>query len=439
MTAKRFYASRAREALEMVRNEFGPDANIISNKMVNGWNEIIATRGEDSEAENVLGDQSTQRPLRSQVPQPLDQSVRSSMQKPLTSPLLGGDQVHTNDIKYSSTGLNKDASTQVPTQGPNLDDLMVEIRKMKRSFETQISEISWTTNETQPPVKQELMKAMLNAGFGVSVTRRLVDRLPSDFSSEQALGWAREVLSKNICLSQSEQELFERGGVIALIGPTGVGKTTTLAKIAARFVQSHGAEKLAMITTDAYRVGGYEQLKIFGKILGVIVHCVKDQEELDIALREFKHKHLVLIDTAGMSQRDRMAHDQLEMISKAQASIYKILCLNTTASLDTLDDVVNRFSTRGLDGCVLTKIDEAITIGGALNIAMQHKLAVLYTTNGQRVPQDIDTVEPLELINFAFDDASRRHNDSAHVHDDIAVKMRMNERVTDMTERSQHV
>jgi flagellar biosynthesis protein FlhF len=439
MTAKRFYASRAREALEMVRNEFGPDANIISNKMVNGWNEIIATRGTDPETDNVFSEQSGQQALKALAPQASEQSVKTAMNKPTTRTSLSGDQMHTNSSHHSTNGLGKDASPQVSAQGLNLDDLMVEIRKMKRSFEAQISEISWSTNETQPPVKQALMKAMLNAGFSAAVTRRLVDRLPSDFSSEQALNWAQEVLSKNIYLAQSEQELFEQGGVIALIGPTGVGKTTTLAKIAARFVQSCGAEQLALITTDAYRVGGYEQLKIFGKILGVIVHCVKDQEELDIALREFRHKHLVLIDTAGMSQRDRMAHDQLEMISKAQTPISKILCLNATASLDTLDDVVNRFSTRGIDGCVLTKLDEAITIGGALNIAMQYKLAVHYTTNGQRVPQDIATVEPRELINYAFDDGLRRHQDSAHVHDDIAVKMRMNDRATDLAERAQHV
>jgi flagellar biosynthesis protein FlhF len=315
MSAKRFYASRAREALEMVRNEFGPDANIISNKMVNGWNEIIATRGTSSEATSNPADEPS---------------------------LASKEEIPPRSFASSSRSMNErktSASTSL-----SLDDVMTEIIKMKRTFESQISEISWATPANQSPLKQTVIKAMLNAGFGVSVSRRLVDRMPNDYSAEQAMAWAQQILSKNICLAESEQELFERGGVMALIGPTGVGKTTTIAKIAARFVQSRGAEQLALITTDAYRVGGYEQLKIFGKILGVIVHCVKDQDELNIALREFKHKHLVLIDTAGMSQRDRMAADQMQMISNAQTKIRKILCLNATSSLDTLEDVVKRFS-----------------------------------------------------------------------------------------------
>ena len=145
----------------------------------------------------------------------------------------------------------------------------------------------------------------------------MIDNMPRDRHVEGALEWVQPVLESNLPVMEDEDALMERGGVFALMGPTGVGKTTTTAKLAARCVMRFGASKVALLTTDSYRIGGHEQLRIFGKILGVSVHAVKDSADLQLALSELRNKHIVLIDTIGMSQRDRLVSDQIAMLCRA--------------------------------------------------------------------------------------------------------------------------
>ena len=184
----------------------------------------------------------------------------------------------------------------------------------------------------------------------------------------------RNTLMKRLQVVQSETDMLDAGGVFALMGPTGAGKTTTTAKLAARFVVRHGAEKLALLTTDSYRIGGHEQLRIYGKILGVTVHAVRDAADLRLALSELRNKHTVLIDTVGMSQRDQAVAEQVEMLCQAGKQIKRLLLLNATSHGDTLDEVVQAYQTRGLDGCILSKIDEAASLGPALDCAIRHQL-----------------------------------------------------------------
>jgi Mrp family chromosome partitioning ATPase len=198
-----------------------------------------------------------------------------------------------------------------------------------------------------------------------------------------------------------------KGGVFALVGPTGVGKTTSTAKLAARCVMRHGPEKLALITTDAYRIGGHEQLRIYGKILGVMVHSVKDEADLRIALKELKNKHTVLIDTVGVSQRDQMVAEQVAMLSGAGTDVKRLLCLNATATGETLNEVVRAYQGSGLAGCIMTKLDEAATIGNVLDVVIRQKLNLFYIANGQRVPEDLHLADPQLLIDRAFKPEAR--------------------------------
>jgi len=190
--------------------------------------------------------------------------------------------------------------------------------------------------------------------------------------------------------------------VFALVGPTGVGKTTSTAKLAARCVMRHGPEKLALITTDAYRIGAHEQLRIYGKILGVMVHSVKEEADLRIALKELKNKHTVLIDTVGVSQRDRMVTEQVAMLTGAGADVKRLLCLNATATQETLNEVVRAYQGSGLAGCIMTKLDEAASIGSVLDVVVRQKLKLLYVSNGQRVPEDLHLADRGYLIDRAF-------------------------------------
>ncbi|MDP2805820.1 MAG: hypothetical protein Q8O24_07735 [Gallionellaceae bacterium] len=187
-------------------------------------------------------------------------------------------------------------------------------------------------------------------------------------------------------------DIITKGGVYALIGPTGVGKTTTTAKLAARAVVQHGAEKVALLTTDFYRIAGYEQLKIFGKVLGVEVHTARDTDDLRLTLSALRHKHLVLIDTEGMGQYAKGVGDQNKMFDAADVQC--LLLLNATSSGDTLEEVVRMLRSKKVIGCIVTKLDEAANIGTVAEIAVRHRLTMHYMTNGRQVPEDLHLITP---------------------------------------------
>jgi flagellar biosynthesis protein FlhF len=195
-----------------------------------------------------------------------------------------------------------------------MSGMMSELRAMRGMMESQLAELSWGGTQAREPQKAVVLREMLAAGFSASLARYLIDKCrPTRMRRSDALDQDRP--GAQPAAMADEDTLLDKGGVFALVGPTGVGKTTTTAKLAARCVMRHGPEKLALITTDAYRIGGHEQLRIYGKILGVMVHSVKDEADLRIALKELKNKHTVLIDTIGVSQRDQMVTEQVAMLT----------------------------------------------------------------------------------------------------------------------------
>jgi flagellar biosynthesis protein FlhF len=282
------------------------------------------------------------------------------------------------------------------------EEVMGEIRSMRGMLETQLAEIAWSGKQKSEPIKTMILREMLAAGFSASLARYLTEKLPATEKAETAMNWIRSILARNLSTLPNESEILENGGVFALVGPTGVGKTTTTAKLAARCVMRHGAGKLALITTDGYRIGAYEQLRIYGKILGVMVHSVKDETDLRIALDELKGKHTVLIDTVGMGQRDKMVAEQVAMLSGADTNVKRLLCLSATSTGETLNEVVRSYQGDGLAGCIMTKLDEGATIGNVLDVAIRQKLTLYYVANGQRVPEDLHVANQHYLVDRAF-------------------------------------
>lgn len=284
--------------------------------------------------------------------------------------------------------------------------VMSELSSMRGMMEEQFAGLMWGERQRRSPVNGEVTKALFSAGFSAQLVRMVVDHMPEVESFDAGMEWANQVLASNLPVLENEEALMERGGVFALMGPTGVGKTTTTAKLAARCVMRFGASKVALLTTDSYRIGGHEQLRIFGKILGVSVHAVKDAADLQLALAELRNKHIVLIDTIGMSQRDRTVSDQIAMLCGAGLPVQRLLLLNATSHGDTLNEVVQAYrSAPGqpeLAGCILTKLDEATNLGGVLDTVIRYKLPVHYVSTGQKVPENLYVATNKFLIKSAF-------------------------------------
>jgi flagellar biosynthesis protein FlhF len=381
MKVRKFTATSSREALRKVKEALGADAVILSNRQVDGLVEIMA-----------MDDQS----LTEISPQ--NKSVNEV--EAITKFTPRSNKYSQNDQLQSSENINRSDEQFISKN--EMMTVMSEIRSMRGALESSMAEISWSNTQKRTPQKAEVLKEMLAAGFSASLSRLLVEKLPENQLELNGLEWIKAVLSRNLSVINNESEILEKGGVYALVGPTGVGKTTTTAKLAARCVMRHGPSKLALITTDAYRIGGYEQLRIYGKILGVMVHSVKDEADLKIALSELKNKHTVLIDTVGVSQRDKMVTEQMAMLSSTDVKVKRLLCLSATSNGETLSEVVRAYQGNGLSGCIITKLDEAATIGGVLDIVIRHKLQMYYVASGQRVPEDLHVANKQYLVDRAF-------------------------------------
>lgn len=382
MNVRKFTASTSRGAWSLVREALGPDAVILSNRTVDGGVEILALAGEDMAS---LSDPVIEKTISENTLAALAPRHKAAQPAPLA--------ITAGAVQAAAAGEINSAE---------LHDVMKEIRSMRGMLEMQLAELAWTDQHKREPAKSGVLREMLAAGFSASLARYLIERMPAGSDNQSGMDWIKTILTRNLATIGNENEILEKGGVYALVGPTGVGKTTTTAKLAARCVMRHGPGKLALITTDGYRIGGYEQLRIYGKILGVMVHSVKDEADLRIALDELKGKHTVLIDTVGVSQRDQMVAEQIAMLSGAGSEVKRLLCLNATSTGETLNEVVRSYMGNGLAGCILTKLDEAATIGSALDVVIRHKLNLYYVANGQRVPEDLHVANQQYLVDRAF-------------------------------------
>jgi flagellar biosynthesis protein FlhF len=393
MNVRKFFANTSRQALQLVRQGMGPDALILSNRPVDGGVEILALAQAD------LPPQAAQA-----QPAPHERQGRSA-----DSPRRGqavADAPRREHQLADSPRRPQPVAPAAPVADPLAISLASEFKSMRGVMEEQLVYQAWDTAQRREPGKARVLRDMLHAGFSAGLARQFLAKMPAGLGAEQKLGWVKSVLERNLRIVSGADEIVERGGTYALVGPTGVGKTTTVAKIAARCVVRYGADRLALLTTDGYRIGAHEQLRIYGKLLGVRVIAVKDASDLQFVLDDLRSKHLVLIDTVGMSQRDEMVAEQLAMLSDAGSEVQRLLLLNATGNGETLDDVVRVYHDGGVHGCIITKTDEAVGIATALDVAMRHHLALHYVTDGQRVPEDLHLPDREYLLQRALRPAS---------------------------------
>lgn len=428
MNVKKFIAATSREAYRLVREALGADAVILSNRSVGEGIEILALASDDmSSLVEPAGETRIKSAPRSEPkaepwnwPQQKGHGMSEPLPKITQSPAFMGSRAGDDDQASSLADALAMARDNKPAQAggnPDMTRMMQEIRSMRGMLETQLAELAWSGQQQQrDPARKEVLRLLLSAGFSASLARYLVEKMPARMPRDKAMAWIKTILVRNLATLGNESAILEKGGVFALVGPTGVGKTTTTAKLAARCVMRHGPGKLALITSDGYRIGGYEQLRIYGKILGVMVHSVKDEADLRIALDELKHKHTVLIDTVGVGQRDNMVAEQVAMLAGAGTPVKRLLCLSATSNGETMNEVVRAYQGNGLTGCILTKVDEAAHLGGAIDVVIRHKLMLHYVANGQRVPEDLHVAKSEILVESLL--RARKENPAFSLRDD---------------------
>ncbi len=280
--------------------------------------------------------------------------------------------------------------------------MLGELRAMRAMVTERFETMAFLDKLGRTPAQATLAQRLLDGGFSTVLIRKLLDAMPLEVSNGQhdELEWATQVLQRNLSTADPERAVEDQGGIYALIGATGVGKTTTTAKLAATFAAKHGANHIGLITLDAYRVGAHEQLRAYGRILGVPVHTAHDRAALEDLLDLLSGKKLILIDTAGMAQRDSRTKELLDMLS--HPSIKKLLVINASAQGDAIEDVMHAYQAHQCAGVVLSKLDEAVKLGPALDALIRHKLKVLGVANGQRVPEDWHRLSAQALVHRAM-------------------------------------
>jgi flagellar biosynthesis protein FlhF len=271
-----------------------------------------------------------------------------------------------------------------------------ELQAMKVLIEERFNTLTWLGQAKQNPIHANLMLKLIRAGYSPTLARTILERLADDATPSEAMHWIMDVLSRNLRTDAKARAIDEEGGIYALVGATGVGKTTSAAKLAGMCARSHGANSVGLITLDTYRVGAHEQLRAYGRMLGVVAHLAHDQAALQDLLGLLANKKMVLIDTTGIAPSDPRKRDMLDVL--ALPDVNRLLVLNAGSHGDTLDDMVASFKTDGVQQTILSKVDEAAKVGPALDAVIRHQLMLRGVTLGQRVPEDWERPDAAQLV-----------------------------------------
>ena len=284
-----------------------------------------------------------------------------------------------------------------PLPAPALQQgLINELQSMKDLIEDRFNTLSWLGQARQNPIQSNLMLKMIRAGYSPSLARAVLERMPEELGAAEAVRWLMEVLERNLKTDAGARPLYEEGGVYALVGSTGVGKTTTTAKLAALCARIHGPGSVGLITLDTYRVGAHEQLRAYGRMLGIVAHLAHDRAALQDLLGLLGGKKMVLIDTTGVAPRDPRKRDMLDVLNLPH--IKRLLVLNAGSHGDTLDDTLSAFKTAGSQQAILSKVDEAVKLGPSIDALIRHQMVLRGVTNGQRVPEDWEAADAHKLV-----------------------------------------
>lgn len=437
MGPQKFTAANSAEALKMVRDKMGSDAMILSSKDVDEGVEIVAI---SPDALAHLAAQKNPFLAKSQTPAPsvplntpVFQEITKEFVPKITTPSMQVGGLIIKDIINTNASANE-ASLEVspptpPTdvaanpainlpaaESPRVEHLITEIEEVKKLLQSHLASNYWNNLQQESAGHAQVTKTLLSAGFSPKLCAELVQNLSADGNVKTLLLEVQKRLEHSI-KTIDPLEAFDRGGIFAFIGPTGVGKTTTVAKVAARCVLRYGRNQVALLSTDTYRIGAQEQLKVFARILGLPVISLRDSEDLESKLNELSQRHIVLLDTAGVNQRDILMIEQSQLLKEGSRDAHRILVMSSTTDLRTQEDVIMLHNQASIDanqsrimGAIITKTDEAAQIAPVLDSLMRHELPLMFLSNGQRVPEDLSQANVAYLAHRAMHPRSLSNN-----------------------------
>jgi flagellar biosynthesis protein FlhF len=447
MNIQRFTAATSREALAKARMAFGDGTLILSNRTTEHGVEVVAT-AEDSLASLDRSPQaSAKSPAAAQRPAPgtyqaAASKVEEDAEQLAMSTLSFQDYVRERMLRRRHEAEQATQRESLPESRPAVTEhprpaavpqrmavntvpaplqkpvparkpqtlttavaapskvVMDELQAMKELIEDRFNALNWLGQARQNPIQSNMMLKMIRAGYSPTLARTILERMPEELDAAESVRWVMDVLERNLHTDAGSAPLHEEGGVFALIGATGVGKTTTAAKLAGMCARAHGPGSVGLITLDTYRVGAHEQLRAYGKMLGVVAHLAHDKAALHDLLGLLSNKKMVLIDTTGIAPRDPRKRELMELLDLP--AIKRLLVLNAGGHGDTLDEAVGCFKTAKAQHAIFSKIDEAVKLGPAIDAAIRHQLLLRGVTTGQRVPEDWEAALAPKLVRMSM-------------------------------------
>lgn len=385
MKVKRYFAANMRSALDMVKQAQGPDVLILSNRKVDGGVELItADELTDQEAAR-LTQQTSRKRSDAAAPTADGAAITAAAAAPRPSLLPPG----------------RDSGEYLWTDAGTMQQMREELHNLKDLLENQLSSFAWSDFGSRHPLRARLLRVLAQVGIAPGLARQVVAEVPDDL--DYRAGWHRALAVLVLRLASLNDPILRHGGRVALLGPTGVGKSTVASKLAARFALAYGADQVAIVSMDDRRLGAHQQMKAFGRLIGVAVSTARDMAELAPQLDDFAGRRLVVIDTPGNAPDDQRYHDLASALDGLGAGIKSYDVLSATTDYLAVTKLLKVTADLPLAGCILTKLDEAATLGPALSAIIEAELPLAYTTSGQRVPDDLDVVDSRRLVERAVE------------------------------------
>ena len=461
MQLKRFVAPTMSQALKKVREEVGADAVILSNKRVADGVELVTAVDQPDPDENFVfpadmqpNQPSLATPAASKLEQEVDRMQNEAKQRAAALAATLGqkdqhtfakamarqqiespqavtatsqpavdhsqhDRVNQKTIeKAVAEAVAQFAKSQQPSkEDPKVEEMRTELQAMRHLLEQQLSTMAWGQFASNDPERASLWRRLKRMGIEAVVADKLLNQIPD--LKEQKHVWMQLMQNLSQDVPVIGEDLINQGGIYCMVGPTGAGKTTSIAKLAARYVMAHGAESIALVTTDTYRIAAHEQLRTVGRILNVPVKVVDKQNSLDRVLYALRHKKLVLVDTAGLTAQDERLIKQSQSINELADKVKTVLVLPTTSQPQVLRAAYHHYKTDNLAACILTKLDETASLGACISLAVEKSLPIAYSTDGQNIPDDIAVAEAVNIVRTAINLAKDNNVDDGDMSEEL--------------------